>query len=42
MFRNPIASQLDQPVYQPSKYYKYYDTALFWQEIEYNNNLFKL
>ena len=42
MFKNPIVSPLDYPVYQPTKDHIIYDTQLFWIYIEYNNNLFKL
>ena len=39
MFVNPVASPLDEPFYLPAKHYMIFDV---WQEIEYNNNLFKL
>ncbi len=42
MFKNPIVSPLDIPVYQPTRNYKIDDVNLFWQLIEYNNNLFEL
>ena len=42
MFLNPVASPLDEPFYLPAKHYFCFDVAMFWQEIEYNNNLFKL
>jgi hypothetical protein len=42
MFLNPIASPLDEPFYLPAKHYFCFDVAIFWQTVEYNNNLFKL
>ena len=42
MFHNPIVLPIDYPIYQPTKNYKIHDVDLFWQTIEYNNNLFKL
>jgi hypothetical protein len=42
MFLNPIAYPLDEPFYLPTKQYNIYDVKMFWQEIEYNNNLIKL
>ncbi len=41
MFLNPIASPLDEPFYLPSKHYMIFDVDIFWQIVEYNNNLFK-
>ena len=40
MFFNPITSPIDEPIYRPSKHYMIFDVDLFWQTIEYNNNLF--
>ncbi len=42
MFLNPITSPLDEPIYRPTTHYKIYGVKLFWQTVEYNNNLFKL
>ena len=42
MFLNPIASPLDEPFYLPAKNYFCFDVGIFWQTVEYNNNLFKL
>ena len=42
MFLNPVASPLDEPFYLPSKHYMILDVDMFWQAVEYNNNLFKL
>ena len=42
MFHNPIVLPIDYPIYQPTKNYKINDVDLFWQIIEYNNDLFKL
>jgi hypothetical protein len=42
MFLNPVASQLDEPFYLPAKTYFCFDVDIFWQTVEYNNNLFKL
>jgi hypothetical protein len=42
MFLNPVASPLDEPFYLPAKNYFCFDVGIFWQTVEYNNNLFKL
>ena len=42
MFINPVASPLDEPFYLPTKHYIFFDVDMFWQTVEYNNNLFKL
>ena len=42
MFLNPIVSPLDVPFYIPTKNYFCFDVDMFWQTVEYNNNLFKL
>ena len=42
MFLNPIVSPIDEPIYRPTNHYKIYDVNLFWQIVEYNNNLLKL
>jgi hypothetical protein len=42
MFRNPVVSPLDEPFYLPAKTYFCFDVDIFWQTVEYNNNLFKL
>jgi hypothetical protein len=42
MFLNPIVSPLDEPIYIPTKNYFCFDVDIFWQTVEYNNNLFKL
>ena len=42
MFLNPITSPIDDPIYRPTTHYKKYGVKLFWQTVEYNNNLFKL
>ena len=42
MFVNHVASPLDEPFYLPSKHYMVFDVDIFWQTVEYNNNLFKL
>ena len=39
MFVNPVASPLDEPFYEPAKHYNIYGISLFWQIVEYNNNL---
>jgi hypothetical protein len=33
---------MDQLIYRPTQYHKIYDVNLFWQIVEYNNNLLKL
>ena len=42
MFLNPVASPLDEPFDLPAKTDFCFDVAMFWQTVEYNNNLFKL
>ena len=42
MFLNPIVSPIDEPIYRPTNHYKIFDVNLFWQIVEYNNNLLKL
>ena len=42
MFLNPIVSPIDESIYRPTNHYKIYDVNLFWQIVQYNNNLLKL